>query len=1034
MGRSIPAGALATTLALGLLTVPAAPATADPGTAPREISVIPRKDATAPAFEAVYFAGRTGFLHSHNKSTDYLWTRYDTGTTVVVGDLAGVQASTLKPAGGDSVSTTAQVPARPAPGKVSVLDLADQSWQQWEIPADHALYGVYGQRMLLRKPPLTGVNLELRTFAADGTSTTTPVTGIPSDAKPSGLPPVGDESSVVVGYLADGTQRMGLLDLATATVKRIPNGVPSTFWRLSGDTLGWMSSSGLYHLYSRSGLTSGADTSARLVTVPQDSLLRTVVVDGGVVISRSQVDDTGEYFPATYLPVQTTAPRPTLLPKISWGLRGLVQAPDGTALVVGGSGPGDWAVQRITGRPGQTPTVAPLLPVRDPVENAGISYRRGLLRHVQSQVSPKTGATEYVSFDHPVFPDPGITPGTRAILRGTPVPCATGSSCVRLVDGTDRGAAYLTTGTVDTAVTVHDGRAGYDQTTLPTRNGRILDAAGPWLLVGDGVSNDQHVVNITTDQVVRTMPKTGAALWFGTLWTATATAGQLTAIDLSSGKTTRTVATGAGCVPTEVQTSASWLWWACGPTGPAGVHDLKAGRNLTVPSGPALLGDGFLVRHDGATASLVMTAFHDGALQTPVKLADLPAGTPADGRDVTWTVDRHGSGVAYVDADRAVHVVDAGVPGTAPQLGSVWAQEMTNPRTDTYPWQAGVGLTRPLWTWQLSISRKWTGEVVHRASGAMARTYVDLRWDGRLSSGQPALNGAYTWTLSGTPTDSAAPATVGSGEMLVGCGTFPVRGYSCLGGPGLLGVKSTGEGHWYGTQSSGAAPGQLYSNGYTEDWCLSCSGAARTSALVPFGDYDGDAYPDLLVRDGNGGMKAYRGTGYLGFGGAQTVSLGAGWMLYRSILAPGDVDNDGHDDILGIDTDGKLWLYTTTGTGGINPRVQVGSGWGTYPRVIGAGDLNGDGHGDLLGIDTTGTMYRYFSNGNKGWSGRAQVSTGWSAYNAVVPIGDLNEDTRNDVVSRDANGVLWLHAGRGDGSFAAPVRAGSGWNMFKILI
>ncbi|MEU4644323.1 VCBS repeat-containing protein [Micromonospora sp. NPDC023814] len=1031
MGRSLPAGALATILALGLLTAPATPAAADTGTAPREIAVIPPADATVPAYEAVFFAGRTGFLHRHNNSLDYLWTRYDTGATVVVEDLAGVLPSALKSAGGDSVFTTAQVPARPAPGKVSVLDLADQSWQQWEIPTDHILWGVYGQRMLLRKPPLTGVELELRAPAADGTWTTTPVTGIPADAKPSGLPPTGDETSVVVGYLADGGQRMGLLDLATATVKRIPNGVPSTFWRLSGDTVGWMSSSGQYHLYSRAGLTSGTDTSARLVTVPQDSLLRTVVVDGGLVISRSQNNDTGEYFPATYVPVQTTAPRPTLLPKISWDLRALVQGPDGTALVVGGSGPSDWAVRRITGRPGEVPTVTPVLPVRDPVGNAGVSYRRGLVRHVQSQVSPKTGATEYVVANHPVFPDPRYTSGERPILRLTPAPCATGVTCVRLVDGADPGAAYLVSGTTDTAYTV-DATISHNPTPLPTSNGRIVDASGSYLLVSDGASNNQHVVDVSRDQVLRTEPKTGAALWFNTLWTATATAGQLTAIDLVSGKSTRTVSTGANCVPTEVQTSARWIYWACGATGAAGVHDLLDNKNLTVPSGPALLGDGFLVRHE--TGALRMTAFHDGTLHAPVKLADLPAGTPVDGRDTTWAVDRHGSGVAYADADRAVHVVDSGVPGTAPQFGSVLSPSSTNPRTATYPWLAVVGLSRPLWSWQLEISRKWTGEVIHRSGGNTARTFVYPQWDGRLASGQPALNGAYTWTVTGTPTESAAPVTVGSGQLLVGCGTFPFRGYHCYGGPGLLGVKSTGDGHWYGTSNTAPAPGQLFSNGYSENWCLSCSGAERTSALVPFGDYNGDVYPDLLVRDGNGGMKAYLGNGHWGFGGANTVSLGGGWMMYKSILAPGDVNSDGHDDILGIDTDGKLWLYTTTGTGGINPRVQVGSGWGIYPRVIGAGDLNGDGHGDLLGIDANGVMYHYLSNGNKGWSARVKVYAGWNIYNSVVAIGDLDEDGRNDLVARDAGGLLWRYSGLGNGSFAARVQAGSGWNMFKIII
>ncbi|MER7330472.1 MULTISPECIES: VCBS repeat-containing protein [unclassified Micromonospora] len=1040
MGRSHPAAALTAALGLGLLVAPAAPAVAETSTPPREIAVFPESEATVPAHEAIIFAGVTGFLHRHGTSTQYLWTRYDTGATVVVEDLAGVAPAALKPAGGDFVSTTAAVPAKPASAKtVSVLNLSDQTWQQWAPPAGYTLIGVYGHTMIASKwVDGAPVRAELLTFASDGSvASNTPVT-VPDGARPGSviLPVTGNLTSAVIGYAEGIESRSGLLDFASARIVPIPEApainLVGIVWRLTGDTVGWASYAphgGTYRLYSRSGLTSGTNTQPRTLSAPQDTIERSVIVGDSLVTAAASTG--GYYYPAVSVS-DAGGSGSTVLPRLDWGSTALVQGPDGQALAVGGSGAKDWAVHRISAQPGAAPTATPLLRVQDPVENAGLVYHQGLVRHVQTQIVPSTGAAQYAIYNHPIVDDGSVKSGADTFSR-PPASCAPGVACVRLVEGNQAGVAYISPGANGAPDTLYTFRQGPSSsgTDLMTHNGRVVDVGSRYILVNDGTANDQYLIDEAHVKTTRLGPITGAGLWFDTLWTATSTTGQLKAIDLESGETTRTVSTGSACVPTEVQTSVRWIYWACGAAGPAGVYDLQGNRNVTVPAGPVMLGDGFLVRHENG--ALQLTDFHDGTLRAPVKLADLPVGNPTDGRRVTWAVDRHGSGVAYVDADNAVHVLDTGVPGTPPRFA------ISSVRSDLYP-RAGQRLdgsfllTRPLTGWELTITRVWTGEVVHRMVGGNARERLYASWDGRLDSGVFALNGPYRWTLTGTTGDGSARVTLGTQGFGLHCGSFPVRGYGCHGGPGLLGVKSTGEGHWYGTRQDGTVPGRLYDNGATDDWCLSCTGAARTSALVPFGDFDGDDYPDLLVRDGNGGMKAHLGIGQLDFGGRATVSLGAGWMMYKSILAPGDVNSDGHDDILGIDYDGKLWLYTTTGTGGINPRVQVGSGWGIYPRVIGAGDLNGDGHGDLLGIDSTGVMYHYLSNGNKGWSSRVRVYAGWNIYNSVVAIGDLNEDGRNDLVARDSDGVLWHYAGLGNGSFAARVKAGSGWNIYKIII
>ncbi|MER7440365.1 FG-GAP repeat domain-containing protein [Micromonospora avicenniae] len=1049
MGRSLSAGALAATLALGLLVTPAAPAAAEPGTAPREIAVFPESEATVPAHEAIIFAGTSGFLHRHGVSAQYLWTRYDTGETVVVKDLAGVPASALKPAGGDFISTTVAVPAKPAPPKtVSVLDLSDQSWEQWTLPGGfngYTVLGVYGHTVIASKW-VDGIIVaaELLTFAADGTiANSTPIT-VPDGSRPSSvnMTAVGDLTSAVIEYGVGIEDYAGLLDFATARIVPIP-GAPrvslgNVAWRLTGDTVGWSyySSDGAnttYSLFSRSGLTDGTNTQPRTLPVFEDTARRSAIVGDGLVTSRYAPGGAATSEPT--VAVSADGARTTLLPRTDAGDTALVQAPDGAALVVGGTGARDWAVSRITAQPGQAPTVTPLLPVRDPVENAGLVYHQGLVRHVQSEIVGTTGVSRYAIYNHPILDD-GSVKARGAAFTDPQVPCEVGVSCVRLVEGNPDGVAYVSPGADgarDMLHTFRDIPSGTSLHPLPTHNGRVVDVGNRYVVVDDGTTTDQYLADTAYGTTTRLGSITGAALWFDTLYRINGSSGWVEARALrSSTPVSWNFSTGAPCAVTELQASARWLYWSCGAAGPAGVYDLQRNQSVRVPAGPAMLGDGFLVRHE--SGALQLTDFHDGTVRAPEKLVDLAAGVPADGRRVSWAVDRHGSGVAYVDAENAVHVLDTAVPGTPVKAATSSVNDVVHPRTAGSGWYGTFGLTRPITGWELTVTRKWTQEVVHRKTGGATRQNLSIGWDGKLPSGKPALNGPYQWTLTGTAGDGTAPVTIGTKALLVGCGTFPFRGYDCYGGPGLLGVKATGEGHWYGTRRDQSVPGVLYDHGYTDNWCLSCSGASRTSALVPFGDFDGDAFPDLLVRDGNGGMKAHLGIGQLHFGGRETKSLGAGWMMYKSILAPGDVNSDGHDDIVGVDADGKLWLYTTTGKGGINSRVQVGSGWNMYARVLGAGDLNGDGHGDLLGVDTTGVMYAYFSNGNKGWSSRVKVFAGWNIYNSIVAIGDLDEDGRNDLVARDADGVLWSYAGLGNGSFEPRVKAGSGWNMYKIII
>jgi hypothetical protein len=69
-------------------------------------------------------------------------------------------------------------------------------------------------------------------------------------------------------------------------------------------------------------------------------------------------------------------------------------------------------------------------------------------------------------------------------------------------------------------------------------------------------------------------------------------------------------------------------------------------------------------------------------------------------------------------------------------------------------------------------------------------------------------------------------------------------------------------------------------------------------------------------------------SGGAGGGFGPRVQVGGGWQGI-TIQAIGDFNNDGHEDIFVRDANGKLWLYPGTGVASspFLTRIQVGGGW-----------------------------------------------------------------------------------------------------------
>nr|WP_223182972.1 MULTISPECIES: VCBS repeat-containing protein [unclassified Streptomyces] len=143
----------------------------------------------------------------------------------------------------------------------------------------------------------------------------------------------------------------------------------------------------------------------------------------------------------------------------------------------------------------------------------------------------------------------------------------------------------------------------------------------------------------------------------------------------------------------------------------------------------------------------------------------------------------------------------------------------------------------------------------------------------------------------------------------------------------------------------------------------------------------GAASDDLLARDASGVLWLYlgKGDGTL----APRVRVGGGWGGYNQITGKGDLTGDGKADIVARDGSGVLWLYKGTGNykAPYSGRTKIGGGWNAYNYLLSVGDLNYDGHADLVARDGAGALWLYKGTGNASAPYQAKVKIGTGGWN-----------------------------------------------------
>jgi hypothetical protein len=166
--------------------------------------------------------------------------------------------------------------------------------------------------------------------------------------------------------------------------------------------------------------------------------------------------------------------------------------------------------------------------------------------------------------------------------------------------------------------------------------------------------------------------------------------------------------------------------------------------------------------------------------------------------------------------------------------------------------------------------------------------------------------------------------------------------------------------------------------GFTSNFANADANAGLDWHIVGTGDFNGDGYDDVLWRNDNGQITDWLGQAGGGFA-SNFDDLNANVDLGWHIAGTGDFNGDGRDDILWRHDSGRVTNWLGQANGGFvsnfaNADANAGLDW----HIVATGDYNGDGRDDVLWRNDSGDFFNWLG------AGQGNFVSNFEASNAFV--------------------------------------------------